>query len=134
VGISAIRVVKARHGIELYRSDWEAPIYRGRMPSTIEMLEMVLQHLEVDFVQETDIEIEILEDNGWWARGHLSQQEIEAGVTSYCVDEIVTLTPVEHTWWRYIPSSDTDSTGYYIEAVPKSRGAFKVTTAHRKEA
>jgi hypothetical protein len=61
----------------------------------------------------------------WTARGHLSWEEMSYLVSAWMHDDTILIGEVMHGWWRFIPGDD----GYYIDAIPGSRGAFKVTFA-----
>lgn len=73
--------------------------------------------------------------DGWAARGHISREALQDIVRAWMEDDR-TIGPVRHCWWRFIPSNDNDEglIGYYADAVPGSRGAFRVTHCPPKEA
>lgn len=75
--------------------------------------------------------------DGWAMRGHASQQELQDAVRAWAGNEVLTIGPVQHRWWRFVPNGewpDEGMVGYYIDAVPGSRGAFRVTHCEPSEA
>lgn len=66
---------------------------------------------------------------GWWARGHLSQDDFHETIAAWEGGPLV-CPPIHHEWWRCVPvGPDMPGVVCYHQAKPESRGAFRVTVA-----